>query len=101
MAHFRIHRMKEQPREHFRWAPHISAQVVVKPKDYEASGAVEALHEYAAWSELRSTENPLQLGDLLEMENGELRICKYVGFEPAVWFVPEPPVAMPALSEAS
>jgi hypothetical protein len=101
MAHFRIHRMKDQPREHFRWAAHISAQAVVKPKDYEPSGDVEALHEYAAWSDLRSSETPLQLGDLLETEAGELRICKYVGFEPAKWFVPEPPREPPAVSEAS
>jgi hypothetical protein len=30
------------------------------------------------------------VGDLLETETGDLRICKYVGFEPAKWFVPEP-----------
>ena len=89
MARFRIHRMKDQPREHFRWAPHVSSQAVVKPKDYELMGQVEAPHEYAAWSELRSGETPLLLGDLLESETGDLRICKYVGFEPAVWFVPE------------
>ena len=101
MAHFRIHRIKEQPREHFRWAPHISAQAVVKAKDYEQNGAVEALHEYAAWSELRATASPLQLGDLLETENGELRICKYVGFERAQWFVPEAQAEKTAVSEAS
>ncbi len=96
MPQFRIHRMKEQPREHFRWAPHISAQAVVKPRDYEPAGAVQADHEYAAWSELRSTERPLQLGDLLETESGDLRICKYVGFEPATWFVPEIPASIEA-----
>jgi len=30
------------------------------------------------------------IGDLLETEDGQLRICKYVGFEPAQWVVPEP-----------
>jgi hypothetical protein len=29
------------------------------------------------------------VGDLLEAENGQLRICKYVGFEPAQWVIPE------------
>jgi hypothetical protein len=100
MAHFRIHRLKDQPREHFRWAPHVSAQVIVKLKDYDPSGTVDAPHEYAAWASLRSTESPLQLGDLLEAESGELRICKYVGFEPAVWFVPEQPVEQ-AISEGN
>jgi hypothetical protein len=30
------------------------------------------------------------VGDLLETEDGQLRICKYVGFEPAQWVLPEP-----------
>ncbi len=30
------------------------------------------------------------MGDLLETEDGQLRICKYVGFEPAQWVLPEP-----------
>ncbi len=101
MPQFRIHRMKEQTRENFRWAAHVSAQAIVKPKDYEPSGEVEALHEYEAWSNLRGSERALQLGDLLETETGELRICKYVGFEPAKWFVPDPPPAAQAGSEAN
>ena len=28
-------------------------------------------------------------GDLLESADGQLRICKYVGFEPAQWVLPE------------
>jgi hypothetical protein len=104
MPQFRIHRMKDQPRETFRWAPHVSAQALVKLKDYEADGAVEALNEYEAWSQMRSCERPLLIGDLLETEAGELRICKYVGFEAAKWFVPEPhaekAAETPAVSEA-
>jgi hypothetical protein len=30
------------------------------------------------------------VGDILETEDGQLRICKYVGFEPAQWVLPEP-----------
>jgi hypothetical protein len=30
------------------------------------------------------------VGDLLETADGQLRICKYVGFEPAQWVLPEP-----------
>jgi hypothetical protein len=30
------------------------------------------------------------VGDLLESDDGRLRICKYVGFEPADWALPEP-----------
>jgi hypothetical protein len=91
MAQFRIHRMKDQPRENFRWAPHVSAQAVVKPRDYEPGGAIEAQNEYEAWAQSRSGQRPLELGDLLETETGELRICKYVGFEAAKWFAPETP----------
>ena len=95
MPHFRIHRMKDQTRESFRWAAHVPAQAVVKPKDYEAAGEVDARHEYEVWSRMKSSERPLQVGDLIENEQGELRICKYVGFEPAKWFAPEPVVLSP------
>lgn len=90
MPVFRIHRMKEVPRQQFRWAPHVSGCAAVKPRDYEAGGEIEAANEYDAWRALRATERPLGVGDLLESENGDLRICKYVGFDAAQWVVPEP-----------
>ena len=96
MPQFRVHRMKHLQRESFRWAPHVSAESIVKPKDYEPAGEVAAQHEYDAWVALRSTENPLSVGDLLENEAGELRICKYVGFERAIWLVAEAIVEKPA-----
>ena len=89
MAVYRIYRMKESPRQQFRWAPHVSGCASLKPKDYEARGQIEALHEYDAWKILRETGDPLAVGDLLETEDGRLRICKYVGFEPAEWVLPE------------
>ena len=82
--------MKDSPRQQFRWAPHVSGTASVKPKDYEEQGKVEALHEYDAWRILREQGDSLQVGDLLEGEDGRLRICKYVGFEPAQWIIPEP-----------
>ena len=90
MPLFRIYRMKDSPRQQFKWAPHVSGCALLKPKDYEPRGQVEALHEYDAWRLLRESENPLDVGDLLETESGQLRICKYVGFEPAEWVLPEP-----------
>ena len=51
---------------------------------------VEAASPYAVWLNLRESEQPLDVGDVLEMESGELRIYKYIGFEEARWFVPEP-----------
>jgi hypothetical protein len=97
MPLFRIHRMKDAPRQQFRWAPHVSGAASVKMKDYEPAGEVEAESEYAAWASLRQSERPLEVGDILEAllsdasPTGVLRICKYVGFEEARWFVPEQP----------
>ena len=81
--------MKDSPRQQFKWAPHVSGCASLKPKDYEQRGEVEALHEYEAWRKLRESGDPLAVGDLLETEAGQLRICKYVGFEPAQWILPE------------
>ena len=92
MPVFRIHRMKDAPRQQFRSAAHVSGPANVKPRDYEAAAEIEADNEYAAWALLRNTEAPLNVGDLLEAtSDNRLRICKYVGFEEARWFVPEPP----------
>ena len=61
----------------------------MKPRDFEQRGQIEALHEYDAWRLLRENNASLEVGDLLETENGRLSICKYVGFEPAAWVLPE------------
>ena len=82
--------MKDSPRQQFRWAPHVSGAANAKPKDFEPAGQVEALHEYDAWRILRESGEALAVGDLLEGDDGRLRICKYVGFEPAQWVIPEP-----------
>ena len=97
MPRYRIHRMKETPRENFRWAAHTGGLAVVKPKDYDFSGDVEAGTPYAAWKQLSGTGKDLRAGDLLEAvtpegSQGELMIAKYIGFEPATWWVPEPKV---------
>ena len=89
MPTFRIHRMKENPRQQFRWQPHTSGVTNVKPKDYEAGDSVEAASAYGAWMSLRDTEQALRVGDLLENEAGLMCIYKYVGFEEARWVVPE------------
>ena len=62
----------------------------MKPKDYEPRGEVDALNEYDAWRTMRDSDDPLRVGDLLETADRQLRICKYVGFEPAQWLVAEP-----------
>ena len=90
MPIFRVHRMKESPRQQFRWAPHTSGATALKPKDYEPDGELEASGFYSAWAALKADDRPMEVGDALENEAGELRICKYVGLEQARWVVPEP-----------
>jgi len=92
--------MKEAPREHFRAAPHVSGAANVKHRDYEEAGQIEAANEYAAWEDLRASEKPLEVGDLLETEGGDLRICKYIGFEAAAWVLPAATEPSPAASAA-
>ncbi|HTS62909.1 MAG TPA: hypothetical protein VMH28_12860 [Candidatus Acidoferrales bacterium] len=89
MPLYRIYHMKDSPRQQFRWAPHVSGPAAAKPRDFEPGGEVEAVNEYDAWKVLRDSGAPLEVGDLLETADGQLRICKYVGFEPAQWMVPE------------
>jgi hypothetical protein len=109
MPNYRIHRMKDSPRQQFRFAPHVTGVAHVRPKDYQDAGYVEAANEYEAWRQLRDSEQPLAIGDVLETGSGELRICKYVGFEAAQWIVPEvksglesvPPASGPGDAEAA
>jgi len=89
MQLFRIHRMKDTPRQVFRWAPHTSGVSTLKPKDFEPDCEVQAASAYEAWTLLRGTERALEIGDVLESPTGEISICKYVGFEEARWIVPE------------
>ncbi len=82
--------MRDEKRQQFRWAPHTSGVTPVKPKDYEAVEiAYEAPTPYGLWAQLRESEQPLDVGDILELPNQELRIYKYVGFEDAQWVLPE------------
>ena len=99
MPQYRIHRMKESVRQQFRWAPHTIGVTVAKPRDYELVTSVQAPGVYAVWMTLKDTEDPLQVGDILEIEGGDLRIYKYVGFEEAQWQVTEVKTALQPVSE--
>jgi hypothetical protein len=94
MPAYQIHRLKETQRQQFRWAPHTPGVTIVKLKDYEAGPVVEAATPYALWLALRETDKAIAVGDLIEVlgdaPGGELRILKYIGFEEARWYVPEP-----------
>jgi hypothetical protein len=89
MPMYRIHNLKGHLRDHFRFAPHVSGTASIKPRDYALGSTVEAASPYAAFFALRETGDPLQVGDLLEAEDGSLRIFKFVGFEDARWLLPE------------
>ena len=93
--------MKDSPRQQFRFAPHVTGVAYVKPRDYQDAGHVEAANEYEAWRVLRESERALVIGDVLETETGELRICKYVGFESAQWVVPEVKSGLESVPPAS
>ena len=103
MPSFRIHRLKDHLRQNFRFAPHLSGTAGVKRRDYEAAAddAVEASSPYAAFFALREAPRPIHVGDILECEDGSLRIFKFVGIEEAQWVLPElkPDPALEALRE--
>lgn len=102
MLAYQIHRLKDTQRQQFRWAPHTPGVTIVKLKDYEPGQVVEAASPYALWLALRDSDKAIAVGDLIEEPGGALRILKYIGFEEARWYVPEPalraagePVAVP------
>jgi hypothetical protein len=81
--------MKDAPRQSFRWAAHTAGVASIKLKDYSSGETLEAASPYSAWNLLKESENPLQVGDLLEIPDGPVFIYKYVGFEEARWVLPE------------
>jgi hypothetical protein len=93
MPLFRIHRLKDHLRQSFRFAPHLAGTASVKPRDYETAdqedAVIEAATPYAAFFALREAPRPIQIGDVLECEDGSLRIFKFVGIEEAQWVLPE------------
>jgi hypothetical protein len=101
MPTYRIYRLRDSQRSHFRWAPHIKGASEVKPRDYVEEGTMVAETPYELWSRLKDSEKPLALGDLLEHPSGDLRIYKYVGFEEARWIMPEIKTGIEAVPAAA
>jgi hypothetical protein len=91
MPSYRVHKLRDHLRQAFRSAPHVSGAASVKPRDYTPDTTIEAATPYAAFFALRETGAPIEVGDLLEAEDGALCIFKFVGFEEARWVVPEAP----------
>jgi hypothetical protein len=103
---YQVHRIKDSAYESFRWSPHTGGCAVIKQKDYRLDGEVEAATPYAAWKLLAQQDAPLRTGDVLESLNdsGETQqvfVAKYIGLEPAEWFVAPAPSApeFPAVVE--
>jgi uncharacterized protein with PhoU and TrkA domain len=89
MPSYRVFRLKENLRAHFRQLPHLSGVAQLKLKDYVEGVEVIASHRYAAWHELKDTNDPLEVGDVLVEDGANLYVVKFVGLEPAEWIVPE------------
>jgi hypothetical protein len=94
MPRYCIHRIKQAPLESFRWTAHTGGLAVVKPKDYDLGEEMESATPYSAWKSLAEEGKALRMGDMLEClaedgNAGSLLITKYIGFEPAQWFIPE------------
>lgn len=90
MPLYRIFRLKDHNRSHFRQLPHMSGVAKIKPRDYEeTTDTVEAATPYAAWFALKNNSSPLAVGDVLAEETGALHIIKFVGVELAEWVLPE------------
>jgi len=96
MATYRIYRLKDKRRAEFRWSPHTLGLTMLRPRDYDPDGVIQASSPYNAWAQLRNSEHPLQVGDVLEEAESRLFVYKYVGFVEAQWAGPE---ASPATAE--
>ena len=85
MPLYRIHRMKETPRLAFRSAAHAAGLAMLKPKDFELAGDVEATSPYGAWAALHGTAGALLVGDVLlllhdlQLAFGYAELCGGVG----------------------
>ena len=70
--------------------------VSLKPKDYTQVAEIEAPNEYAVWKMLQGDGaaerqlRPMVVGDALQVEGGKPRVCRFAGFDDAVWFIFEP-----------
>jgi hypothetical protein len=68
----------------------------LKPKDYVQVAEIEAPNEYAVWKMLQGEGaaarrlRAMVVGDALEAEPGKPRVCRFAGFDDAVWFTFEP-----------
>ena len=89
MPSYRVFRLKENLRAHFRQLPHLSGTAPLKLRDYVEGGEVTAANRYAAWMGLKGSSHPLGIGDALVEDGATVYVMKFVGLESAEWIVPE------------
>ena len=89
MPSYRVFRLKENLKAHFRQLPHLSGVAPLKPNNYVEGIEIAAANRYAAWQELKKTNDPLTVGDVLVEDGAGIYVMKFVGLEPAEWAVPE------------
>ena len=89
MPSYRVFRLKENLKAHFRALPHLSGVTQLKPNNYVEAIEVVATNRYAAWQQLRATNDPIEIGDALVEDATAVYVMKFVGLEPAEWLVPE------------
>jgi hypothetical protein len=90
MAAYRVWKLRESQRQHFRNQEHMGGAATVKPRDYTEGGLHEAAGPYELWNQLKGTPDALQVGDVVASEAGELVVFKFIGFESAQWLLMEP-----------
>ena len=89
MPSYRVYRLKENLRAHFRQLPHLSGVAQLKQRDYTEDVELTASNRYAAWNEVKDTPERMQVGDALVEDGVNLFVIKFVGLEPAEWIVPD------------
>src|ERR1035438_973071 len=109
MPLYRVLYLKDQAAiDRFRALPPPDGPANIKAKDYVPACEIEAPNDYASWRMLQGEGaqerdlRPMGVGDVLEAVAresggglrldgaGKPRVCRYVGFDDAVWFVFEP-----------
>jgi hypothetical protein len=91
MPCFRIYWLTDDHLDAFRQKPPRNGPEPVRIKHYVEGADMEAVSPYDAWLRLQGDAPERQgrrvfgVGDILQSETGSLEICRYWGFEPAIW----------------
>ena len=105
MPCFRIYWLGDAHLDAFREKPPRSGPEPVRVKHYVQGADIEAVSPYEAWLRLQGevperTDRAFGVGDILQSETGGLEICRYWGFEPAMWIDVEQPESSPEALQA-